>query len=657
MSKPELLLPVGNVASFFAAVQGGADAVYLGLKQFNARNRAVNFTKEQLIELLYEAKKAQVKIYVTLNTVLKNSELPALIDLLAFLNQTDIGALIIQDWGTFYLLKKYFPKLVVHASTQMGNHNSAGAEFSRKVGFERVILARELTLNELKGIQQNTSIETEVFVHGALCYSFSGMCLFSSYLGGAGANRGMCAQPCRRFYSDKSQKKLIFSLKDNELIDFIPKLSNLGVNSLKVEGRLKSAEYVYRVASAYRMVLDNPNTINEAKQLLALDLGREKTQWFYNNKVSKAISMVPGTGIPAGSVLKIEKKKAIIKNLIPFQPEYRLRVRTQSDVEPITFTIDKVIENADKTLTIFPVHKNLLAGDELSLVGTGQYHFQTEIKINKSICTKPLAKGAWNTIKSELQFIGQNKAERIYMRINNLNWLPFVNFQYINYLIVQPTRIHFESPENLLDKISNVGNNLWIELPQFIPEKNLELYRESLIRMTKKGCNKFVLSHLSQKELLPSNAVFGTNENVYCYNDAAAKLLVQSGAKWLTSPFENEMENLFSGTNRDMVIPLYFYPKLFFSRQPVSINSAEMADDKNKYRREIRNGITHILPKIPVALLQYKSQLATKGFNQFLIDLSFEEPSKATLKRIFTKFKKSENPQPSTTFNFKKGMR
>ena len=219
--KPELLLPVGNVESLNAAIEGGADAIYLGLKGFNARGRAANFTEAQLAAICKLAAKHHVKVYVTLNIVVKNNELADVLDTLQFLSTLQIAGVIIQDWGVFSLMRRYFPKLVAHASTQMANHNSVGANHCQRIGFKRVVLARELTFNELKLIRQRTKIETEVFVHGALCYSISGFCQFSSFLGGAGANRGLCTQPCRRFYNCNGQKRTFFSMKDNQLISRI----------------------------------------------------------------------------------------------------------------------------------------------------------------------------------------------------------------------------------------------------------------------------------------------------------------------------------------------------------------------------------------------------------------------------------------------------
>ena len=267
---PELLLPAGNVENFRAAIAGGADAIYLGLRKFNARGRASNLSNHQFVSLLKEADTHQVKVYVTLNTVIKNNELNELLDMIWFLSKTKVAAVIIQDWGVYYLLKKHFPKLVIHASTQMGNHNSLGANYSQEKGIERIILARETTQQELIGIGKKSNIELEVFTHGALCYSFSGMCMFSSFVGGAGANRGICTQNCRRVYKDKGESYL-FSLKDHQLIDNLPEMIEAGVASIKIEGRMKSAEYVYTVAKAYRKALDNIRLIGGAKQELKFD--------------------------------------------------------------------------------------------------------------------------------------------------------------------------------------------------------------------------------------------------------------------------------------------------------------------------------------------------------------------------------------------------
>ena len=305
MKKPELLAPVGNNETFYAALEGGADAVYLGLRHFNARERAVNFSNAQIPVIIKEAHKKNRKVYITLNTVIKNQELHELLDTLYFLEKVKPDAVIIQDWGVYLLIKKYFPSLNIHASTQTANHNSIGANYSYQKGIERVIFARELTLKELEKIKHLSKAELEIFIHGALCWSFSGMCHFSSYLGGHGANRGRCTQVCRRVFTSEDKSGYFFSLKDNQQIDLIPELIKIGVKSLKIEGRLKSDDYVYRVTKAYRMVIDDVSKINEAKELLYFDLGRKKTSYFLGNNLKNIITKSPNTGLFLGKISEI----------------------------------------------------------------------------------------------------------------------------------------------------------------------------------------------------------------------------------------------------------------------------------------------------------------------------------------------------------------
>ena len=325
--KPELLLPAGNVDSFYAALEGGADAVYLGLRNFNARGRASNFSESYLLAAVQEARKRKVKLYVTLNTVIKNTEIDSLLDVLSFLEKARVDAIIVQDWGVYHLARRWFPKLTIHASTQMGNHNSAGVSFSAEKGIARVILARELTMKELEGIAAKAKTELELFIHGALCYSFSGMCFFSSYIGGRGANRGLCAQPCRMVYKDGDQQKYLFSLKDNQQLANLEKLIALGIHSLKVEGRMKPADYVYRVAKAYSLAIDHPEKHQEAEELLSLDFGREKTSYFMGKDVGNSLAESSNTGIPLGFVQQVRQSEVIFETETGLVEGDRIRIR------------------------------------------------------------------------------------------------------------------------------------------------------------------------------------------------------------------------------------------------------------------------------------------------------------------------------------------
>ncbi len=259
--KIELLAPGGDIDSIKAAIIGGADAVYCGLGNFNARNRTVNIIFRDLKEILPIAHQNSCKIFLTLNIIILESELPALIRLLNKLINITIDGVIVQDLGLFYLLSKYFKKFKVHASTQNNTHNKGQIDFLNKLGISRINLSRELNLDEIRSLTEAAhakKIETEVFIHGSYCIGFSGMCYFSSASGKNSGNRGRCSQPCRdRYQKTPLGKEYPLNLKDNSAFFNLKELANAGVDSLKIEGRIKKSDYVYALTSSWRKQLQN----------------------------------------------------------------------------------------------------------------------------------------------------------------------------------------------------------------------------------------------------------------------------------------------------------------------------------------------------------------------------------------------------------------
>lgn len=258
MKMPELLAPAGNMESLDAALRGGADGVYLGYTAFGARAGAGNFTKEELAQAVRRCHLLGVRVYVTVNTLVKESEMASLRQVVALLSDLAVDGVILQDIGAAMVIRQEFPGLPLHASTQMAIHNKQGASFLLEEGFNRVVLARECTFDEIAEVAA-TGIETEVFVHGALCVSVSGQCLFSSMIGGRSGNRGRCAQPCRLPYRFQGRQGNWLSPKDICLRDHLDTLLRIGVDSLKIEGRLKRPEYVATVTRHYRDALDALN--------------------------------------------------------------------------------------------------------------------------------------------------------------------------------------------------------------------------------------------------------------------------------------------------------------------------------------------------------------------------------------------------------------
>lgn len=327
MKKPELLAPVGSQEALVAAINAGCDAVYLSGYSFGARAFAPNFDLDELKESINLCHIYGVKIYVTVNTLIKENEVNRFMDYIDFLHQNNVDAIIIQDLGMLDLVRKTYPNLEIHASTQMHIHNLEGVKICEKLNIKRVVLARETSIDLIKKIKKNTSVDLEVFVHGALCISYSGQCLMSSLIGGRSGNRGVCAGTCRLPFDiiDNDNNKLNknsypLSTKDLFTLNNIDKLIESGIDSFKIEGRMKRAEYVYLVVSLYRKAIDSyfesgkvtisDNDIKELKKIF----NRDFTKGFLFNERNDQITndyRPNHAGIPIGKV--IYAKKNVIK--------------------------------------------------------------------------------------------------------------------------------------------------------------------------------------------------------------------------------------------------------------------------------------------------------------------------------------------------------
>ena len=253
MKKPEVLAPCGTWDAMEAAVKGGADAVYLGGTRFSARAFAGNFDKEEMLRAIDYCHLYGVSIYMALNTLLKENETAQVRDYMEPYYRAGLDGVIVQDVGVARILRDHFPELPLHASTQMSITSSFGAQFLKDCGFTRIVPARELSLDEIRSIKDSVDIEIETFVHGAMCYAYSGKCLLSSFIGGRSGNRGRCAQPCRQCWGISGREaKYAMSMKDMCLLESLPELMDAGIDSFKIEGRMKKPEYVAFTARAYR---------------------------------------------------------------------------------------------------------------------------------------------------------------------------------------------------------------------------------------------------------------------------------------------------------------------------------------------------------------------------------------------------------------------
>lgn len=347
----ELLAPAGSVQSFFAALEYGADAVFCGLTSFSARAKAKNFSLEELEQLVGYAHKMGKKVYVAINTLIKDAELEELIPVLAVIERLRVDGLIIQDFGLYRLAHTHFPGIPLHASTQMLVHTLAGVKVLEGLGFERVVLARELSLAEISYISKNSHLEIEHFIHGALCYSMSGHCLFSSYIDGKSGNRGRCAQPCRRRYHLGDASGFYFSTSDFSALELIPELVASGVVSLKIEGRMKSAEYVAAVVAAYRTVLDarqgeERDAITKAKKQLERAMGRKSSTGFLPGLGGHDIVLPEvkgGLGKITGKVQRIQGGQISFQSSETIHVGDRLRIQPTNDRPGQGFTVRRLM--------------------------------------------------------------------------------------------------------------------------------------------------------------------------------------------------------------------------------------------------------------------------------------------------------------------------
>ncbi|MBN7575271.1 peptidase [Clostridium sp. 2-1] len=370
MNKIELLAPAGSMESLIAAINNGADAIYLGGNKFSARAYASNFDNETMMKAVDYAHSYNVKVYVTINTILKQSELKEALKYAGYLYEIGVDAIIIQDLGLVKLIRDVYPDFELHASTQMTIHNAEGALYFREKGMQRIVLSRELTLDEIKYISKDLGIETEIFVHGALCVCYSGQCLMSSMIGGRSGNRGRCAQPCRMQYTLKGEnfgerKAYLLSPKDTCFIDDMDAIIKSGTSSLKVEGRMKKPEYVAGVTRNYRKAIDKVlvNTkfdLQRGRQELAQLFNREgfAKAYLYKNvgKDMMSYNYPKNTGVYIGQVsnsgeVKLEASVSLGDG-----------IRFNDD----GFTLSKILNNNNEV-------KEAFKGETVKLFPTGGY--------------------------------------------------------------------------------------------------------------------------------------------------------------------------------------------------------------------------------------------------------------------------------------------
>ena len=631
-TKTELLAPAGSPEALDAAIAEGADAVYLGLKSFNARMRSANFTYAQFEGAVRSLHRMGRKLYVTVNTVFEQREADRVFQLLKYLNSLGPDGIIVQDFGIITMVREHFPSLKLHASTQMNVASSRGVNLLSRHGFSRVVLARELSLAEIEDIRVNTNMELEVFVHGALCISVSGLCLFSSYLGGKSANRGMCTQACRRIYNahkgctfEETESGYYFSPADLQLIEKIPALVQAGVNSFKIEGRMKSAEYVGAVVSAYRHVLDNLETgeenekrvITEAKAILKNDFARSKTMYLINNSETGINWLNPkqsgGTGIPLGNLLRTkgrgssrspgeEKLGLIPAGTVAPSLGDSVRLHKADDSERISHKITSVERGPDKGYWI-SVPKGFGVGDSVYLIQTKAVKRYAPV-IKRSAAGNYRSPGRDKAPLPGELFEGASREGAKTQRGAKTEELPEGFYVAVKrpedfYILqsIRPTKVilplNAKNAKRLLHSSGQPlpfpAGDIVLSLDPFFPQANDKGLSEDIPVLMERGYRHFIVNNLGHFSFFKNvqdmktkperkrSVVLIAGPWLYSFNAWARDFLARNGAAYCVSPLENNRQNLertFFAEQRPnprqtVFITIFARPDLFRIRQDI----------------------------------------------------------------------------------------
>ncbi|WP_147615735.1 peptidase U32 family protein [Treponema pectinovorum] len=708
----ELLAPAGNIEALDAAIGEGADAVYLGLKSFNARLRSSNFAWNQFEAAVESLHRQNKKIYVTVNTVSEESETERLYRFLSYLNKIGPDGLIVQDYGVLRMCREFFPNLELHGSTQINVESAAGVKLLQNAGLKRVVVARELGLEEIRSIKQSTDCEIEMFVHGALCVSESGLCLFSSFLGGKSANRGMCTQACRRFYTadcDSGQKQgYYFSPSDLQLIEQIPDLLDMGVESFKIEGRMKSAEYVGAVTAAYRYLMDHykedkKGSIAAAKRMLSTDFARSKTTYWYNfktnddgvNNAGEAIlnpNQAGGTGIYLGRIFKtkpatqkaLENSKLALSSGVDekdisiamatlsggsYEPDPgdSIRLHRKDDSGRESYKV-RTVEVDDDGVRWIDIPKSFTRDDEVYLLQTksmskryprvlpqdiGKYRQQPGDEILPVMDLTPVA-------RNELSYF----PEGMYVQVSTI--ADLFQIQSMN-----PVRVilelNFETEEDLVlhkTVLPFSKKQVIISLPPYVPEATSDKLAKILEFLVEDGFKTFVVNNLAEVYMLKDkNVNMIAGSYLYTFNRWAVSWLENQNFGAFITPLENNRQNIIETFDKDvrerLLVTVYAYPALFRMRfrLPESYNFMYFWDKEEITFKVLSNKDgSVVMPEKPFSITEKYSQLQKDGIKRILIDFSRTKVTRAEVKTVLTSLIKGQVIPETSRFNWKDGF-
>ncbi len=613
--KAELLSPAGSYEILEAVFNAGADAVYAGGEKFGARAYAKNFSENDLLKSIDYAHIYNKNFYLTLNTLLKNNEIKEeLFNYILPLYKEGLDAVIVQDLGVFEFIKTNFPELEIHASTQMTITGRESAKIIKDLGAKRIVTARELSLKEIKDIHDNVDIEIESFVHGALCYAYSGQCMLSSMLGGRSANRGRCAGPCRLPYSTNgNEKKYPLSLKDLCAIELLPEIIDSGVYSLKIEGRMKKLEYAAGVTRIYRKYLDillekgseKYNVTNEdLNELLSISNRSGYTKGYYFNHNSKKMVTLDKPNYDSNyNFIPDEKKYVKIDCKVDILRDREMKISISGKNE-ITFK-GKMPEIAKKA----PLSKETVI-KQLTKIKDTQFEFRNiDINLDENLFVpvKELNDFRRNAIddyikmvldkykrnstcENKVDIINNNKIyEKQKLKINCKIDSHEQFTSILKYKEVHSLYINYDSFKiNQLDSIVNTAreNNkkVYVLMPTIFRQRTKDKLKEQLNIILKTKINGFLIRNFEEYGFLKKycDLELIADSNFYVFNDYSAKVLNGFGFSYLTLPYELNYKELKRLNCSDMEIIVYGYQELMNSANCIK-KTFNACDSKNGY--------------------------------------------------------------------------
>ncbi|MEJ5301562.1 MAG: U32 family peptidase [Thermodesulforhabdaceae bacterium] len=684
---PELLAPAGSIESFWAAVESGADAVYIGVKGWNARAFAGNFSLEECADLISWAETKNIKIHLAVNSLLLSRELDqfrVLLERVADLAEAkSFGGLIVQDMGAVFMARRLFPEIPLHLSTLSGIHNLQGVERAAKWGIRRVVLAREVPVEEAIAISEQAPVEIEVFVHGALCFSFSGFCLASSFRGGRSGLRGECAQPCRLRFRQGKREGFFLSCSDFSAIDFIPRLKKSRIAALKIEGRMKSPDYVANVVKAYRMVLsaspgEETEAIGLAKELLRAAPSRHTSAGFWEANPSERV-LDPGRSGSSGIWIATVESRRENSALLRLRGDLRSGdiVRPESwrgREEPIRHIGRTHPENAQKgDLVEVEGLSDLPVGTKLFLIGHKTEQSQAIWKrIRSEIAAKiPLipsrskhlpVENVWEELPDRRKAI-QKSGIQLLLKISSPSDLPAAFHSPAKWVVLKATLSNLESLSRM-KILPSQKERLVLSLPT--PElgwtERLKVYKRAAEWLVSRGFLLWEINNPGHLELFRDVNVriglFG-GMGLNVRNAASLAHWAEEGCFAVTLSPEMTRDEL----RELMKYPLPAVPVVtVFSWLPLmtSVLEPKLMEGKpfitergDQYYYQRSRRLTFIYADRPVSLFGKLGELMRMGYYYFALDIS-QGPwdLNKELPRLLSGFKHERDDEPFSVFNW-----